>query len=133
MKISNSIYERILPDRIWQQIFIILVVFVVVPLIVLGFFLIRTSQNALKTTVLRDYEQIAVNATGKVEEKIESARQALHVTASILGTLNLDKWRQETTIVELSLRYPIFARIASVDLDGFDELYKTKVKDINSN
>ena len=120
MKISNSIYKRILPDRIWQQIFIILVVFVVVPLIVLGFFLIRTSQNALKTTVLRDYEQIAVNATGKVEEKIESARQALHVTASILGTLNLDKWRQETTIVELSLRYPIFARIASVDLDGFE-------------
>jgi len=60
MKISNSIYKRILPDRIWQQIFIILVVFVVVPLIVLGFFLIRTSQNALKTTVLRDYEQIAV-------------------------------------------------------------------------
>ncbi|MBU0469728.1 MAG: sensor histidine kinase [Candidatus Omnitrophica bacterium] len=120
MKISNSLYKRILPGRIWQQIFIMLAVLVVVPLIILGSLLIRTSQNSIKTTVLRDYKQIAVNATGKVEEKIESARQALHVTASILGTLNSDKWRQETTIVELSLRYPIFKRIASVDLDGFE-------------
>lgn len=118
MKFPQSIIRKLFPRRIWQQIFLILVTLVVLPLVILGTLLIRTSQNSIKTTVLRDYKQVAITATGKVKEKIESARQALHVTASILGTLHADAWRQETAIVELSLRYPIFRRIASIDLDG---------------
>ena len=40
------------------------------------------------------------------------------VTASILGTLHADPWRQETSIVELSLKSHDFQRIASVDASG---------------
>ena len=110
--------RRLFPDRIWQQILLALV-FLVVPLLVaLGMVLIQTSQNSIKATVLRDYQQVAVNATGKVQEKMEGARNALHVAASILGMLRADTWRQETVLVELALRYPVFRRISSVDVTG---------------
>jgi len=118
MKFPLPIIRKILPTRIWQQILFILVILVVLPLAILGTLLIRTSQNSIKTTVLRDYKQIAINATGKVKEKIDNAIQTLRVTASVLGTLHADAWRQETAILELSLRYPVFRRIASVDLKG---------------
>ena len=118
MKRSISIIKKWFPKRIWQQILFILLVLVVPLLVLLGVLLIHTSQNSIKQTVLRDYTQVAVNATGKVKEKIEGARQALHVTASILGTLRGNAWQQETAITELALRYPIFRTISSVDLEG---------------
>lgn len=118
MKFPKSFIRRFLPDRIWQQVFFMLSILVVVPLVILGTLLIRTSQNSIKTTVLRDYKQIAVNASGKAEAKIKDARQALHVASSILGALPKDLWRQETAIVELALQYPIFQRVSSVNLQG---------------
>ena len=120
MKLPLSIIGKLFPKRIWQQILLILIILVVCPLVVLGTLLIRTSQNSIKTTVLRDYKQVAINATGRVKESIDSARQALQVTASLLGILHADAWRQETAIVELSLRYPVFRRISSIDLKGME-------------
>lgn len=120
MKFPLPNISKVLPARIWQQVFIILIFLVVIPLFILGTVLIHTSKNSIKATVLRDYEQIAINATGMVKEKIDGARQALHVSAAILGELHADAWRQETAIVELALRYPIFRRISSVDLKGIE-------------
>lgn len=109
-----------MPRRIWSQIFIVLIIAVIVPLSLLGFLLTSTSQEAVKVSVLRDYKQIATQATGEISQHILGARQALSVTASILGTLHADRWRQETTIVELALKYPIFTRIASIDKSGLE-------------
>lgn len=115
-----KILKKIFPNRIWQQIFLLLVFLAVIPLVILGTLLIRTSQNSIKSTILRDYKQVVTNAAGKVKEEVEGARHAMHITASILGTLHADAWRQETAIVELSLRYPVFRRIASVNLKGVE-------------
>ena len=118
MKLPSLGIRRILPKRIWQQIFFILFFLVIIPLVILGFFLLHTSQDAIKTTILRDHKEIAIHATGEIREHIKSARGTLSVTASILGTLHADPWRQETTIVELSLRNSAFQRISSLNLKG---------------
>lgn len=118
MKIMSSPIQRLFPKRIWQQIFFILVFVIIIPLVILGLLLIRTSQQAIKTTVFRDHKEVAIHATGQVKEHIEGARQSLLVTASILGRLHADPWRQETAIVELSLMNSAFQRISSVGIDG---------------
>jgi signal transduction histidine kinase len=107
-----------MPRRIWSQIFIVLLFAVIVPLTILAIFLTNTSQEAVKTSVLRDYQEIAYHTTGEIRQHIIGARQALSVTASILGTLHADPWRQETTIVELALKYPIFTSVSSIDNNG---------------
>ncbi len=113
-----SVIRRISPKRIWQQVFLVLFFLVVFPLVLMGSLLLQTSQKAIKTTVQRDHQQIAIQATGKIQEHINGAREALFVTAAILGTLHADAWRQETAIVELSLRNSAFQRISSVNKLG---------------
>ncbi|MGE0268620.1 MAG: cache domain-containing protein [Candidatus Omnitrophota bacterium] len=118
MKKNRLWIQRILPRRIWQQIFLLLISVMVIPLVVLGVLLVRTSQDAIKTSVFRDHKEIALHTTGEVKEYVKGARQLLLVTASMLGTLNADPWRQETTLVELSLNNPAFQRVSAVDLSG---------------
>lgn len=109
---------KIFPRRIWQQVFVLLALLAVLPLTVLGTLLTRTSQKAIRNSILHHSKEIAVHTTGEVRENIKGAQQALFAVASILGTLHADPWRQETAVVELALQYPMFQRIASVDLRG---------------
>jgi len=111
-------FSGFLPWRIWQQLFAVMVVLVVVPLVVLGALLIHTSQQAVRVSVLRDNQEIAVRAAQEIEQVIQSPRAMLNTTAAILGVLHGDIWRQETVLVELALRQPIFTRVAVVDLRG---------------
>ncbi len=118
MKLPSLGINQLFPKLIWQQIFFILFFLVVIPLVILGILLLNASRDSIKTTVLRDHKEIAIHATGEIREHVQGAHNALLVTAAILGTLHADPWRQETTIVELSLRSSTFQRIASVDFNG---------------
>jgi len=118
MNFLFSRLQRLFPTRIWHQIFSILVLVTAVSLIILGTTLIRASQTAIKASIFHNYKEVAIHTTGEVSEHIKGAQQALFVTASILGTLQADFWKQETAIVELALQYPIFGRVASVNLNG---------------
>ena len=46
-------------------------------------------------------------------------QKTLLATASILGRLHADPWRQETALVELSTQDLVFGKIVSVDRDGY--------------
>ncbi len=111
-------YNSGFPRRLWQQIFLILLGLMIVPLVILGSLLINNSQKTMEETVSRDLKQIALHATGEVVKEYVGAYQALDATASILGVLHAETWRQETAIVELSLKYPFLRHICSVDLTG---------------
>lgn len=113
------IYYKWVPRRLWQQIFFIILGLVIIPLVILGSMLISTSQKAIEETVSRDLKQIVLHATGEVLKEYEGAYHSLDVTASILGILHADTWRQETAVVELALKYPSLRHICSVDLKGF--------------
>jgi len=106
------------PRRLWQQIFFIILCLVIVPLVILGSLLINTSQKAIEETVSRDLKQIVLHATGEVLKEYEGAYRALDATASILGVLHADAWRQETAVVQLALKDPALRHICSVDLQG---------------
>lgn len=76
------------------------------------------SQKGIRNSVLRDYKEISIRATGQVEATILAAQQSLELAAAIVGTIHAQPWKVETAIVELSLKYPIFKRISMVDPSG---------------
>lgn len=118
MKRLREYLEEVLPQRLWQRLFAFFVFLVVIPLIILGMLLIQTSQQAVRTTVFRDNEQIAVRAAKEIEQFINGPKKILKTTAAILGVLQDDSWRQETAIVELGLQQPIFRRVSLLDITG---------------
>ncbi|MFH0754789.1 MAG: sensor histidine kinase [Candidatus Omnitrophota bacterium] len=111
---------RLWPGRIWQQLFILLLLLAVVPLVTLGALLIHTSQRAVRTTVLRDHRELALRAAGQVSEFVRKPQELLVAVASIMGVSHANAWSQETAVVELSLRYPMLRRVASVGVDGIE-------------
>jgi signal transduction histidine kinase len=117
MKFPSGI-QKIFPKRVGHQIFCILFFLAVIPLLTLGSLFLNTSQKAIKTTVWLNHKEIATQTTGEIKEHIEGTRQTLFVAAAILGRLQADPWRQETTVVELAIRNPAFQRISSVNMQG---------------
>ncbi len=107
-----------LPRRMRTQMALVLAVLVAVPLMALGGLLIRTSQAAVKTSVLRDQQQLVVRVASELGEFFQRPQDLLKSTAAILGTLHADPWRQETALVELALNQDIFGRLSSIDLSG---------------
>jgi signal transduction histidine kinase len=103
---------------LWAQLALVLVFLVSVPLVVLGYWLIHASQTAVKTSVLRDQEQLAIRAASELDEFIKLPKVLLNATAAILGTTHADPWKQETVLVELGLSEPIFNRISFLDNHG---------------
>ncbi len=97
-----SILRKILPKRIWQQIFVIIFPFVIIPLIIMGSLLINTSQRATKVSITHNHNAIALQASGKIEEYIKGAIQSFEITASILNSLQSNTWKQETVLVALT-------------------------------
>ncbi|GEM_PF-803958 len=121
-----KLFRKFIPRKISHQIFFVLVAMVIVPLVILGSLLIRTSQQAMIASVLEDHRNIAEHATGEVAVYLGGIQRALLATASILGRLHMDSWRQETTLVELSTQDPVFGKIVSLDLDG-DQLASSEL------
>jgi signal transduction histidine kinase len=111
-------FKSYLPHRMWVQMALVLATLVAVPLMLLGWLLIGTSQTAVKTSVLRDQQQLVIRVASELGEFIQRPQDLLKSSAAILGTLHADAWKQETALVELALNQEIFGRISSVDITG---------------
>ncbi len=96
----------------------ILCIAAVLPMMALGAWLLYSSQKAIKTTALRDQKQIAIRSASEINRFIERPKDLLRSTASILGVLHADIWKQETALIELALNEEIFSRISLLDLQG---------------
>lgn len=108
--------------RLWVQVWFGLALVVGVLLALLGSLLIRTSEEGVRTTLLRDHREIALRAAQEIKLFVESPKQLLELTAALVGVSHADLWKQETLLVELGLRFPIFNRISSVSLDGEEKV-----------
>jgi len=90
----------------------------IVPLVILGVTLIHNSHKAMENTVSNNLRQIAFHSTGEVIKEYAGDFQELDATATIIGLLNADIRQQKSAMVELSLKFPTFRDICSVDLNG---------------
>ena len=129
------LFKSFLPRRMWAQMALALAALVAVPLMLLGWLLIGTSQTAVKTSVLRDQEQLVIRVASELGEFIRRPQDLLKSTAAILGTLHADAWKQETALVELALNQEIFGRLSTLDLAGKEAVTSdlgTPLQDLSS-
>jgi len=91
---------------------------VVLSLGVLGFLLISESQEAVSTSVSRDQKEIAIQAAERVEALVKEPMHHLSVSAGVLGMLGSDPWKQESVLIRLKARFPVFSTIVLTDKAG---------------
>ncbi|MFH1772503.1 MAG: ATP-binding protein [Candidatus Omnitrophota bacterium] len=101
-----------------MQIAAILLALVTVPVITLGTLLIKTSEEAVRSSVLNNHKEIVKRASGEIELFARGAKSVLYAAAAIMGEVSSAEWKQETVLVELVLNQPVFIRVSSVDLSG---------------
>ena len=104
--------------KLWTQIAIILLIIVTIPVVLLGVFLIDTSQKAVKKSVLNNHKEIVTRAAQEIKLFVKQPRDLLNTTAAMLGVVYPAPWKQETVLVELALNQLIFMRVSSGDLSG---------------
>ncbi len=118
----KNLLRRLVPEafyrRLWLKIAAMLVIIMTIPVMLLGFLLIDTSQEAVRKSVLINHREIATRAAEEIELFILRAYDTLGATAAMLGVLSPAPFKQETILVELILNQPLFIRASSVDLSG---------------
>lgn len=115
---NRIFFIRHMPRRMRAQMSLALSALVMIPLILLGFLLIGESRNAVRTTVLRDEQQLATRAAADIEEFMKHPRELLALTASLLGTQNRSLWEKESLLVELVLDEEIFTKVSLLNTEG---------------
>jgi signal transduction histidine kinase len=109
---------RLYYRRLWVRIAFVLLVIVTVPVVLLGFLLTQTSQEALRNAVLTDHKQIVIRSAHEIGLFLRRPRDIMVSTAALLGVVYPAPFKQETILVEMVLDQPIFMRAASVDMAG---------------
>jgi len=104
--------------KLWVRIAVILLAIVTVPVVLLGVLLTRTSQEAVRNSVLSNYKQIAVRTAREIDLFVKKPQGILNSTAAVLGVIYPAPWKQETVLVELVLGQPVLMRAVSGDLSG---------------
>ena len=118
LALMRNTLQWLIPKSIWAKLFVILVFCDMLPIILLGPLLLHTSSVAVKTSVKENYKEIALRASKEIDLFVQQPYDILKLTASTLAQLKGDAWRQETILVELVLRHPIFERVYLVDAAG---------------
>ncbi len=105
-------------SRISAKLALVMILVVVVPLAGLGITLTIAAQRAVKESVRRDHQEIAKRAAQEVRLFVERPLELLEATGAMIAINRTDAWKQETALVELSVMFPIFEEVLSVDKGG---------------
>ncbi len=105
-------------SRISVKLAVIMILVVVIPLFGLGVILTLAAQRAVVESVQRDQSEIAKRTADQVSLFVERPLELLDATASMIAISRTDSREQETVLVELSVMFPFFEEILSVDPDG---------------
>ena len=111
---------RFIPKRIWYQVGLVFALILSISLLLLGFVLIKTSKEAVRNSVLRDYEEIADGATRQISDFIDQPKSLLINTAGILGTITAkDIETQKFMVYQLITDHPtLFERLSITNIKG---------------
>jgi len=104
--------------RLWARMLPVVFLTVAAPLTFLGLLWLRTSERAMRRTVMAGHEEVVVMASQEISLFLKRAGDILRSTGTLLGTVYPSPWRQETVLVELVLEQPLILRAVSVDVAG---------------
>ncbi|MFH1232036.1 MAG: sensor histidine kinase [Planctomycetota bacterium] len=111
---------KLIPKRIWYQVGLVFALILSISLLFLGFMLIKTSKEAVRNSVLRDYQEITSTATRQISDFIDQPKSLLINTAGILGTTTVkDIETQKFMVYQLITDHPtLFERLSITNIKG---------------
>ncbi len=105
-------------QKISFKLAFVICLLVVTVLFFLGLGLTGLTQNVLKKTARESHEKIAVRAAREVSLFLDRPLGLLKTAAGLIGKTNLSSWDQETVLVQMSLDFPMYEEIVSLDTSG---------------
>ena len=110
--------HQILSSKIVRKLLVILISLTVFPILISGSLLIETGQEATRTAVLRDYQEIATRAAREIDLLVGRSQDMLFAMAATIGVTHTDPWKLETAVVELQLNVQSFQYLLFFDMNG---------------
>ena len=111
----KRLYLDLFYRQLWAKFAFVFLLIITIPVITLGVLLMRSSQTALKNSVLNKHRQIVVRAASEIELFVERPQDLLKASAAMLGRIHVGAWEQQTILTELVISKPEFIRIVSVE------------------
>ncbi|MFB3895777.1 MAG: ATP-binding protein [bacterium] len=91
---------------------------VVLPIIGTGILLIKTSQTAVRQSVIEYNRNVTNQTANEISLYVTNAVNLIKSTAELIGVSHLDQWQQETIIRNMSRRFKEFETIYITDTYG---------------
>lgn len=113
-----QIFRRHVTQRISIKLTLILGALIVVLIGSTGLVLTRVTQDVLRKNLEASHREIARQTAGEVALFVSRPVELLTLVAQMVGRTHLEAHSQETVLVEMSLRYPMFKEILSVNSEG---------------
>ncbi|MCK5579347.1 MAG: sensor histidine kinase, partial [Planctomycetes bacterium] len=120
MKSLKQTILKLIPEHIGHQIGFVFAILLIISLGFLGFSLITASQQAVKNSVLRDYQDIARRASHELEKAVTHPRDLLTNTAVLMGNIpQTDRETRKTILYQFFTDHSTkFQQISFLDLTG---------------
>lgn len=116
--IGRALLKFLIPPKISVKLTLIIGSLVLVLLSTLGFALTQVTEKVLKENLLRSHEAVAVRAVREAAFFVNRPVELLNTAAILVGRNHADAWSQETLLVEMSLQFPMFEEVVSLDQEG---------------
>ncbi|MBI3316468.1 MAG: sensor histidine kinase [Candidatus Omnitrophica bacterium] len=110
--------RKLIPQKIAVKLALVICLLVIGLLSLLGITLNQISARVLKANIQESHQAIAVRAAREISLFIARPVELLKTAGQLLGRTGSSAWDQETLLVELSLEYPFFEEILSLNLKG---------------
>ena len=112
------IFKLFFPQRIAVKLALVISLLSMTLILIFGMMLYQVAEDILRKSVKNDHQEIAIQAASEVSLFINRPLELLSTSAKLIGRTGIEAWDQETVLVELSLQFPMFEEIISVDAEG---------------
>lgn len=111
-------FKRIIPQKIAVKLALVICLLVMTLLSFLGITLNQIASKVLKQNIREGHQKIAVRAAREISLFVERPVELLKIAGQLLGRTQDRAWDQETILVEMSLEFPFFEEIVSLNPQG---------------
>lgn len=116
--VLSQLLKQLVLKSIAIKLAVVISILVCILISFLGFTLTHRSESVLKARVAASNEEIAKRSAREISLFVNRPVELLEIASQLLSKSQKDAWEEETVLVELSLRFPMFEEIISASASG---------------
>ena len=117
---TRFFWRRFFPQKIAAKLAFVIGTLVLLLLAILGVVLTQITGHVLKRDIRQHQEALVIRAAREISLFVNRPLELLETGSTLIGRIHGNAWVQETVLVEMSLNFPMFEKLASVNLSGWE-------------